>query len=39
LAAGALYRAKVEYRAARNKTLDKHAMAWLYQMKILAPLV
>jgi hypothetical protein len=32
LAAGALYKAKVEYRVARNRTLDKHAMSWLYEM-------
>ncbi len=28
LAAGALYKAKVDYKAARNKTLDKHSMSW-----------
>lgn len=33
IAAGALYRAKTEYRAARNKTLEKHSMSWLYEMK------
>lgn len=33
VAAGALYKAKVEYRAARNKTLEKHAMSWLYEMR------
>jgi hypothetical protein len=33
LAAGALYKAKVEYRAARNRTLDKHAMSWLYEIR------
>jgi hypothetical protein len=31
--AGALYRAKVQYRAARNKTLSNHAMSWLYEAK------
>lgn len=34
-AAGALYKAKVEYRAARNRTLDKHALSWLYEMRRL----
>jgi hypothetical protein len=33
LAAGALYRSKVEYRAARNRTLERHAMPWLYEMR------
>ena len=33
LAAGALYKAKVDYKAARNKTLDKHPMSWLYEMR------
>jgi hypothetical protein len=33
LAAGALYRSKVEYRAARNRTLERHAMAWLYETR------
>src|SRR5437879_4984883 len=32
LAAGALYKAKVDYKAARNKTLDKHSMSWLYEI-------
>ncbi|QZZ23256.1 hypothetical protein J5X98_13495 [Leptothermofonsia sichuanensis E412] len=29
----ALYRKRVEYRAARNKTLRGHPMSWLYSMK------
>lgn len=33
LAAGALYRTKVEYSTARNKTLERHAMSWLYEMR------
>jgi len=36
-AAGALYRTKVEYRATRNKTLERHAMSWLYEMRRLKP--
>lgn len=35
LAAAALYRTKVEYKTARNKTLEKHSMSWLYEMKRL----
>jgi hypothetical protein len=35
LAGGALYRKKVEYRAARNKTLKGHSMSWLYSIKRL----
>lgn len=35
LASGALYRAKVDYKAARNKTLERHSMSWLYEMKRL----
>jgi len=37
VAGGALYRKKVEYRAARNKTLAGHTMSWLYAMKKLPP--
>jgi hypothetical protein len=33
LAAGALYKAKVDFKTARNKTLDKHPMSWLYEMR------
>lgn len=33
LAGGALYRKKVEYKAARNKTLKGHPMSWLYSIK------
>jgi hypothetical protein len=33
VAGGALYRKKVEYRAARNKTLKGHPMSWFYSMK------
>lgn len=33
VAGGALYKKKVEYRAARNKTLRGHTMSWLYSMK------
>ena len=33
VAGGALYKKKVEYRAARNKTLQGHSMSWLYSMK------
>jgi hypothetical protein len=32
LAAGVLYKAKVDYRTARNRTLDNHPMSWLYEM-------
>jgi hypothetical protein len=32
LAAGVLYKAKVDYRVSRNKTLEKHSMSWLYEM-------
>jgi hypothetical protein len=35
VAGGALYRKKVEYRAARNKALTNHSMSWLYAMKKL----
>jgi hypothetical protein len=35
LSGGALYREKVEYRSARNKTLKGHAMSWIYSMKRL----
>jgi len=35
LCGGALYRKKVEYRSARNKTLKGHAMSWFYSMKRL----
>jgi hypothetical protein len=37
LAAGALYRTKVEYSTARNKTLERHAMSWLYEMRRFKP--
>lgn len=33
LAAAPLYKAKTDYRTARNKTLEKHSMSWLYEMK------
>lgn len=33
LGVGALCRAKVNYKAARNKVLEKHSMSWLYEMK------
>jgi hypothetical protein len=33
LCGGALYRRKVEYRSARNKTLKGHAMSGFYSMK------
>lgn len=35
IAGGALYRKKVEYRAARNKSLKGHPMSWLYSLKKL----
>lgn len=38
IAAGALYKAKVEYRAARNRSLDKHGLSWLYEMRRVAAL-
>lgn len=36
--AGALYRAKLQYRTARNRTLANHAMSWLYEARNCMPL-
>jgi len=33
IAGGALYKKKVDYRAARNKTLQGHTMPWLYSTR------
>jgi len=33
IAGGALYKKKVDYRAARNKTLQGHTMSWLYSTR------
>jgi hypothetical protein len=35
LAAAPLYRAKVDYRAVRNRTLERHSMSWLFEMRRL----